>query len=80
MTATLPRYASESHKDPRAPQNLYPVGGLERELRRRLGDPDVLYRALLIAASRGSSARSIPLLMAQAWRPRSLAKGVRRHR
>jgi hypothetical protein len=51
VTATLPRYASESHKDPRAPQNLYPVGGLERELRRRLGDPDVLYRALLIAAS-----------------------------
>jgi hypothetical protein len=51
VTATLPRYASESHKDPRAPQNLYPVGGLERELRRRLGDPDVLYRALLIAAT-----------------------------
>ncbi|MEP6623579.1 MAG: hypothetical protein ABJC79_03995 [Acidimicrobiia bacterium] len=50
VTATLPRYASESHKDPRAPQNLYPVGGLERELRRRLGDPDLLYRALLIGS------------------------------
>jgi hypothetical protein len=46
VTATLPRYASEAHKEARAPQNLYPVGGLERELRRRLGDPDVLYRAL----------------------------------
>jgi hypothetical protein len=46
VTATLPRYASEPHKEARAPQNLYPVGGLERELRRRLGDPDVLYRAL----------------------------------
>ena len=50
VAATLPRYASESHKDPRAPQNLYPVGGLERELRRRLGDPDLLYRALLVAS------------------------------
>ena len=46
VTATLPRYASEPHKESRAPQNLYPVGGLERELRRRLGDPDLLYRAL----------------------------------
>ncbi len=51
VTATLPRYASEAHKDPRAPQNLYPVGGLERELRRRLGDPDLLYRALLVGSS-----------------------------
>jgi hypothetical protein len=46
VTATLPRYASEPHKETRAPQNLYPVGGLERELRRRLGDADLLYRAL----------------------------------
>ena len=50
VTATLPRYASEAHKEARAPQNLYPVGGLERELRRRLGDPDILYRALRRAA------------------------------
>ena len=49
--ATVPRYASEPHKDPRAPQNLYPVGGLERELRRRLGDPHLLYRALLVSAA-----------------------------
>jgi hypothetical protein len=46
VTATLPRYASEPHKDPRAPQNLYPIAGLERALRRRLGDQHVLYRAL----------------------------------
>lgn len=51
VTATIPRYASEAHKEPRAPQNLYPIGGLERELRRRLGDPDLLYRALRVAAS-----------------------------
>jgi hypothetical protein len=44
--AVLPRFASTEYKDSRAPQNLYPIGGLERELRRRLGDPAVLYRAL----------------------------------
>ena len=43
---TLPDFASESHKEPRAPQNLYPIAGLERELRRRLGDSHVFYRAL----------------------------------
>lgn len=50
--ATLPQYASVPHKDPRAPQNLFPIGGLERELRRRLGDPQVVHRALRLAASR----------------------------
>lgn len=44
--AMLPRFASTEYKDSRAPQNLYPIGGLEKELRRRLGDPAVLYRAL----------------------------------
>lgn len=48
---TLCRYASTEYKDPRAPQNLYPVGGLERELRRRLGDARVLFRALRLAAT-----------------------------
>lgn len=47
----LPRFASAPHKDTRAPQNLYPIGGLERELRRRLGDPSLLYRALAVAAA-----------------------------
>jgi hypothetical protein len=46
LCASLGRFASTEPKDPRAPQNLYPVGGLERELRRRLGDPMLLYRAL----------------------------------
>ena len=44
--ATLGRFASAPYKDSRAPQNLYPIGGLERELRHRLGDPQLLYRAL----------------------------------
>ncbi len=47
----LPRFASQPHKDARAPQNLHPIAGLERELRRRLGDPQLLERALRRAAS-----------------------------
>ncbi len=46
----LPPLASTPHKDPRAPQNLVPIGGLERELRHRLGDQHILYRALRTAA------------------------------
>lgn len=48
--AVLPPYASAEHKDQRAPQNLYPIGGLERLLRRRLGDPTLLDRQLRRAA------------------------------
>lgn len=51
VSATLPRYASARHKDPRAPQNLYPIGGLERELRHRLGDKELAMRALRRAAA-----------------------------
>jgi hypothetical protein len=51
VSATLPRYASARHKDPRAPQNLYPIGGLERELRHRLGDKELAVRALRRAAA-----------------------------
>jgi hypothetical protein len=50
VTATLPRFASQPHNDPRAPQNLHPIAGLERELRRRLGHPVVMDRALRQAA------------------------------
>ncbi len=46
----LPRFASEPHKDARAPQNLYPIAGLERELRRRLGDARFIQRQLRMAA------------------------------
>ncbi|MBW3603227.1 MAG: hypothetical protein KY434_11100 [Actinobacteria bacterium] len=51
VTATLPRFASAPHKDPRAPQNLYPIAGMERELASRLGDGALLYRALRAAAT-----------------------------
>ncbi|WP_433826705.1 hypothetical protein ACQP2E_32035 [Actinoplanes sp. CA-015351] len=43
---TLPRLASSAYKDPRAPQNLVPIAGLERRLRGMLGDARVLHRVL----------------------------------
>jgi hypothetical protein len=46
VSAVLPPFASRPHKDSRAPQNLYPIAGLERELRRRLGDATVCERSL----------------------------------
>lgn len=49
--SVLPSYASVPHKDPRAPQNLVPIGGLERQLRHRLGNHAILYRALRAATS-----------------------------
>lgn len=45
-TQLLPRLASSPHKDPRAPQNLVPIGGLEKALRHRLGDSAKLHRGL----------------------------------
>ena len=52
---TLPKYASVPHKDPRAPQNLFPIAGLERELRHRLGESSFVQRALRQVASTGES-------------------------
>lgn len=48
----LPSLAGVEYKDPRAPQNLVPIGGLEKLLRHRLGDARLLYRALRAAAAR----------------------------
>ncbi|MDQ3671677.1 MAG: hypothetical protein M3364_04460, partial [Actinomycetota bacterium] len=48
-TSTMPHFASAVGHDPRAPQNLYPVGQLERMLRHRLGDSELLRRALEIS-------------------------------
>ena len=44
--AALPRFAPTPGRDPRAPQNLYPVSALESRLRHRLGDPALIRRAL----------------------------------
>jgi hypothetical protein len=40
----LPAFASSSMHDARAPQNLYPIGGLETQLRHTLGDHDWIRR------------------------------------
>lgn len=53
---TLPRFASTAYKDPRAPQNLVPIAGLERRLRALLGDPRLLLRGLRTAAARLATA------------------------
>jgi len=45
-SSILPRFASAAGHDPRAPQNLYPIGGLERTLRHLMGDPLVIRRAI----------------------------------
>jgi hypothetical protein len=47
--AVLPAYASTPSRDDRAPQNLLPVGQLERELRRRQGDVEYLTRLMMTA-------------------------------
>lgn len=49
--ATLPRFASREFREPRAPQNLVPIAGLERLLRSRLGDVRLLRRGLRAAAA-----------------------------
>lgn len=43
-TYLIPEYASHPYKDPRAPQNLTPVGALERELGRHMGDAALIKR------------------------------------
>jgi uncharacterized protein len=45
-TVRLTEFASTSVRDPRAPQNLVPVGALEEQLRHRLGDVMTIRRAI----------------------------------
>lgn len=45
----LPSLASTAHKDARAPENLIPIGGLEKTLHHRLGDATKLHRGLVTA-------------------------------
>lgn len=52
--AVLPRYATRSHQDPRAPQQLLPVRALEQTLRRRLGNAPLLRRRVMATLASGS--------------------------
>lgn len=47
----LPHFAGRAHRDPRAPQNMAPVAGLEARLRHRLGDRRLALRAVRRAAA-----------------------------
>jgi hypothetical protein len=49
--AVLPHYAGREHRDPRAPQNLAPIAGLEERLRHRLGDRRLALRAVRRASA-----------------------------
>lgn len=46
IAGTLPRFAGVAHRDPRAPQNLQPIGALETHLRHLLGHPGLATRAV----------------------------------
>jgi uncharacterized protein len=52
--AALPRLAPSRGRDPRAPQNLLPIGALEWRLRRRLGDARLVRRQIESLVAKGS--------------------------
>jgi hypothetical protein len=50
-TALLPAFVPGRGRDPRAPQNLLPIGALEARLRRRMGDIRIVrYRFAALVA------------------------------
>ncbi len=49
ITAAIPRFAGVPHRDPRAPQNLQPIGALEIYLRHLLGSAALAVRAVRAA-------------------------------
>lgn len=55
LAGQLPRYAGIPHRDPRAPQNLQPIGALESHLRHLLGDSGLAARAVRDSAAARSS-------------------------
>lgn len=46
VSHNLPRFASRPEHDPRAPQNLLPVGALEKRLRHEMGDARFIRRLI----------------------------------
>jgi hypothetical protein len=46
LTDCLPRFVPSRTRDPRAPQNLVPIGALEQHLRHQLGDSRLIQRRL----------------------------------
>lgn len=50
--SVIPRYVPSRSRDPRAPQNLVPIGALEQHLRRGLGDTRLIHRRLATLVAR----------------------------
>lgn len=65
-TAELPRFAGRPHRDPRAPQNLSPIAGLEAQMRRRMGDRRLALRAVRRASLAARIDAAPPALVAVA--------------
>lgn len=55
VAGAVPRFAGIPHRDPRAPQNLQPVGALETYLRHQLGDHGLATRAVREAVAKLSA-------------------------
>ncbi len=53
VSSCLSRFASQPHRESRAPQNLYPITGAEQQLRRHLGHSALLERELRVIAAVG---------------------------
>ena len=51
-TSVIPRFVPSRSRDPRAPQNLVPIGALEQHLRRGLGDTRLIHRRLATLLAR----------------------------
>ncbi len=64
VAAAVPRFAGIAHRDPRAPQNLQPVGALEKHLRHLLGDGGLAKRAVRGSVAALSAANSSTALTA----------------
>ena len=55
LTHNLPRFASRPEHDPRAPQNLLPVGALEKRLRHELGEVSFIRRMIEDSIAKGGA-------------------------
>jgi len=51
-TSVVPRFVPSRSRDPRAPQNLVPIGALEQHLRHSLGDARLIHRRLATLLAR----------------------------
>lgn len=51
-TSVVPRFVPSRSRDPRAPQNLVPIGALEQHLRHGLGDARLIHRRLATLLAR----------------------------